>query len=261
MRIRFFDAPFTAGSAIALLLAALSTSPSAVNAQCRQPIVNYRSYATPVVKKKVIHEDIVFTRYLAVIPLLDLPTYSAHVVPALPRAAVAPAAPLRTEGPSKEMGQVLQILQSFDGRFRALEDRITRLEGLRSGGTPLSPPPPRMPRAEARVDPTSPTPGGVTAKSVNQQMCAICHDKGNESNGGDFVLSVKGEIVRMTDAQLVTLGKKLATKSMPKLEVDDEELQKKIVAKGIRALNPAEANAWADEIDRQAGLNAAEGKK
>lgn len=227
-----------------LLLFALSP---AVRAQCATySSARYATYSTPtyyeapIVKKKVV-EEIVFQRYIAVLPLLDLPTYGAYYVAPPPTAAapaVAPApAAAPTAQPCGDMARVLKLLESMD-------DRIRRLEGggaSAPGREPVSPPP----RA----------PGKVDLRQINQQKCSACHQQGNEAKGGDFVLSdASGSIVKLTDGQLADLQTHVVKGSMPKMNATSR-------AVGITPLTDDEAEAWIEEARRQRAVNRAATKK
>lgn len=190
-------------------------------------------YVAPVVKKVVEHKDDYYLlKFVAVAPLVELPTYSAVYVP--------PYSPLQHPNPASnqnqnkdDMKQVLELLKGYETRFKAIEDKL-----------------------KGTVAPVTPTPDGKTSepkipdvKEVNSKKCAVCHQRGNEASGGKFVLSeADGSIVRLNNEQLGELDEQLSTNAMPKLNVKSKQA-------GITQLSDVEYAAWRQEISRQRALN------
>jgi mono/diheme cytochrome c family protein len=224
--------------AAGLLLLAFA-GPAAAQCSIHAPGYATQSY-TPSYQTHVTH-DVTFTRVLAVIPLLDLPSYSASYVPAA--TPPAPAAAAQTAGPSAEMKEVVSILKGFDARLK-------RLEAVRAApaATPARTPAPVMPPA---VDaPASATGAGkLTLADVNKASCAACHQKGNESAGGDFVISDSAGVVRhFSDRELVSLTKHISRGTMPKQNARAKE-------RGVLPLDDAAVEVWMEEINKQGETN------
>lgn len=249
------------------------------------PSYNYSYDYTPVVKKKVIHQDIVYTRYIAAIPLLDLPTYSAYysAPPTQAAPSVAPSAapqqaqamaPATNAAPAGGCGDMTRVLNLLE----RMESRIARLEGgppqqqqqnyapqqplAQAPVQPQTQPPTRQPQVQPQQQPhgrgprlEEPQPQvqqqvqKVDLRVVAKQKCALCHEQGNESKGGDFVLTLKdGNIVKMTDAQLADLQDHVIRQTMPKMTAAAKSA-------GITPLTTEESEAYLDEAKRQRTAN------
>lgn len=197
------------------------------------PVTYSTPYVAPVVKKVVEHKDEYhYLKFVAVVPLVELPTYSAVYTP--------PYAPLSAPGGTHKGGgasgsdpvlkEILDLVKGYDARLKALE--------AKSPG-PLAP----------KTDTPAKEPSIPDVKQVNQQKCAMCHQRGNEANGGSFILSEKdGSIARLNNEQLGELDEQLSTNKMPKLNAKSK-------AAGITELNDQEYASWRQEISRQRALN------
>lgn len=250
----------TFGVSLVVGLFALVLTPTATADHCATPRVTYRapyvapSYHvptyvaptyhapvtynhTPVVKKVVNYDykkdDAYYLKFVAVVPLVELPTYSAVYTP--PYAPVQ-APPNRQS--NEDLKKVLDAIKELGVRVRALEGRTT------PAPTAPTTTPPVGSAAPATTPPTIPD-----VKLVNKNKCALCHERGSEASGGGFVLSEKdGTIVRMTSEQLAELDEQIYANKMPKLNA-------KAKAKGITSLNDLEYAAFRNEITRQRALN------
>lgn len=203
------------------------------------PVTYSTPYVAPVVKKVVEYkkEDPYYLKFVAVVPLVELPTYSAYYTP--PYSPVAPP-PSVAKGMSKEdLKEIVDLIKGLDNRMKALEGRT---EGK---ATPLAPVDPKVdPKTEGKADSKIPD-----VRLVNQQKCAICHQRGNESKGGRFILSeADGSIVRLNNEQLGELDEQLSTNAMPKINATSK-------AAKITPLTDEEYAAFRQEISRQRALN------
>lgn len=186
-------------------------------------------YVAPVVKKIVEHKDeAVYLRFVAVVPLVELPTYSAAYVP--------PYNPLQTaqaKHNDDQFKQILEILKAYETRFKALEGKQGTPQPLGSTQTPKEADAPKIPDVRA----------------VNAQKCVMCHERGKEAGGGGFVLSEKdGSLVRLNNEQLGELDEQLSTNKMPKLNAKSK-------AAGVTELTDVEYASFRQEISRQRALN------
>ncbi len=217
-------------------------------------IVKERPYAAPVVvkeapyvvtKEKVV--EVVVPRFVAVIPLVDLPSYSAAYVG--PGIAVGQPPQQQQAG---ELRQILDEVRSLGARIRRLEDRGDRPEA--------KPQPKAEPKAEpkeeskAKPKPADPFEGEAQTalpdvRAINKAKCAMCHERGKQAAGGDFVLSEPdGSIVKLTDLQLLDLMIHCEKKTMPKLT-------QKSRAAGVKPLTDPEIASWLAEAARQRAIN------
>lgn len=229
------------------------------NAQCYETrsrtYYSYSSGAYIAPKAKVYTEYApVYQKFLAVIPLVEYPTYSAVYAPPVP----VTSAPVQGVNPmpnpaaqtlqsnelkialeaikkiGEDMRSVSTALTEFDKRLRRLEER-----------QPVQPLPPAK---QAEPGPKPKEEPSAALKALNARACAMCHERGKESNGGDFVLSEpNGSIVKLTGEQLTAMQRMLNPErpKMPKLT----EAAKKA---GITShLNEEETKLWYREIDRQ----------
>lgn len=130
----------------------------------------YRSYAayyeSPVLKPY-------FVRYLAVLPLAELPTYGAYAetakaTPAAAPAAMPPAAPAATSSLEAKLDRVLALSEQTLNRVGTLEQRVSAVEA-RVGIAPApAGGPPAAPRAAGADAPDVPT--------MLHAACARCHE-------------------------------------------------------------------------------------
>jgi hypothetical protein len=205
------------------------------------------SYVPPMVKKVVEYkkEDPYYLKFVAVVPLVELPTYSAYYTPPY-NPVQPPPSQAQTRGLSKEdFKEIVDLIKGLDSRMKALEGKAPL--------TPLAP-------ADSKLD--SKTDGKADGKTdakvdtkipdirlVNQQKCAICHQRGNEAKGGRFILSeADGSIVRLNNEQLGELDEQLSTNAMPKINATSK-------AAKITPLTDEEYAAFRQEISRQRAIN------
>jgi mono/diheme cytochrome c family protein len=164
---------------IACLLILCSSSGPAL-AVCRAPVVIRR----PVVVKKEVAP--VFLKFVAVVPLAELPTYSALYVPPAPVAQTPPT-------PAPPAPDLRPLLEAFDRMNRRLDRIEKRIEALEKGpAAPKNPAKPKDPFHPDGKEPTSAASPGADALKVARARCSSCHARGNEANGGDFVLLEAG---------------------------------------------------------------------
>lgn len=172
-----------------------------VRGECRvvhRAVVSAPTYHAPVVVKKdvaVIKEVPVFTRFIAVIPLVDLPSYSAVYAPPV---VVSPAAPpaiapvpagQAAAAPGADMKAVLDLLKAMDARIQKLE------------AGPKKPADPFAPAAAAPAQPAAQQARPDVLKVIVAK-CASCHDaKAAADKGGGLTLTDAGALVRLTDRQ------------------------------------------------------------
>jgi len=201
------------------------------------------SYVAPakVVVKKDVYAEPSYFRYLLALPLVEIPSYGAAYAPPPP---VQPpnGAPAAQQAPS-QMQQILsqqaQVLTALDKLSKSVEALSARVEKIERTRQPLPQKQPE-PQAQAPRDDAL-----KAAATVSQQKCAACHQKGNESHGGDFVLTdEQGRFVRLTDTQLVSMQRQLVKGKMPKINKRAQEHQ-------ITALRKEEADALFAMLDAQ----------
>lgn len=216
------------------------------------PVVVKESYAAPVVVKKDKVIEVVVPRFVAVVPLVDLPSYSAAYVG--PGVAVSPPQAAAQAAPAGELRQVLNEIRDLGVRIRRLEERGDRPAAKQEPRAEPRQEPPEGSRQEpkdAKEKPSDPFAGqGLPdVRDVNRAHCARCHERGKEQNGGDFVLSEKdGSIVRLGDLVLLDLMIHCEKRTMPKLN-------KKAKEAGHKPMNDAEIASWLAEAARQRALN------
>ena len=101
-----------------------------------------------------------------------------------------------------------------------------------------------MPKAD-NVPATPKGESAVDIRKVNDAKCAMCHQQGNESRGGDFILSdLTGSLVVFSDSQLTAIEKHVNAGTMPKQTATAR-------AAGVTPLTQIEKNAWIEEIRRR----------
>lgn len=232
-----------------LCLGALVLLAGPIQAQCSSSSYGYRSYSTyrsysyaPTVYKEVVP---VITKYQAVIPLVEFPTYSAVYVPSpvytpVPAVSAPVHSGLGTPGatppgsttlPSaapapSDLARILQLLESMDARIKALE-----------GKKPAALPPPAPPEKTSTSAPAA-TPKLPVAMQVVATKCAACHVQGREKEGGDLVLINKdGSRPPLTQRQYKAYVKMVNNGKMPP---QDNKY-------GIAKLTDAEAYALIDD--------------
>lgn len=212
---------------------------------------SYSSYSAPsystyapakVVVKKDVYAEPAYFRYLLALPLVEVPTYGAAYAPPPPALAQPQALP-QSQGQPSQMQQILsqqgQILTSLDKLAKSVDALNARVEKIERTRQPQPQAQPKQQQAPPQVN------GLKAAQLVNQQKCAACHQKGNEAHGGDFVLSdEKGNFLKLTDKQLVSMQRQLTRGTMPKLNKRASEHQ-------ITALRKEEADALFALLDGQ----------
>lgn len=160
--------------------------------------VSYSYYPSKTyVSKKVVVEP-VYTKFVAVIPLVEFPTYSAVYVPPVAQgpAVVPPAPPQQPAQPqaNNDLKQVMEMLKSMDARLQRLEAQ------------PLAQP--QQPR-EGPKGPQGPV-------GVMQAKCASCHEAASAADkGGNFTLFVQGKLAPLQPVQQNKLMKRVAGGTMP----------------------------------------------
>lgn len=125
-----------------------------------------------------------------------------------PGAGGLPGSPL---SPAAASGADMRAIMTTLERINA---RLDVLEGKR--------PPPAMERAEPKVgDPPAKTPGAKAPgvgklPAVFGAKCAQCHQRGNESKGGEFVmLEPDGTLAKLEAKQLLGIARKVYLGQMP----------------------------------------------
>lgn len=182
----------------------------------------------------------------AVVPLLELPTYSVGVYtppPAAPYGNVNPIPnPAMQQQAQGELSQVLNGLKEVTTTLRDFDSRLRRLEE-KSGYAPQQQ---KLPAPKQQQQSKAPTGKQLSFAAVNQAFCAACHAKGNESNGGDFVMSDEnGALVALTAEQVVAVQTQLLKGKMPLI---NERAKKHNIT---RKMTEEETLAILGEIDRQ----------
>lgn len=219
-------------------LPALALLAAAAAALCRVPpaeaqhcaparVVRYHAptYHSPVVVKKevaVVKEVVpVIHKFVAVIPLVDLPTYSAVYAPpvVVPPVPVNPAPVQQQQQPDWKL--VMDTLRDIGARLKRLEDGQAQ---------------PARPK-----DPFAPQPqkGPQGALGVVQQKCASCHSEASapEKGGGFVMVGKDGALPKFSAAASAKVLKRSYNGTMPPKDA------------GIAPLTDAEVAALAD-IDR-----------
>jgi hypothetical protein len=210
------------------------------------PVVSHTPYVAPYVApvvKKVVNykDDYHLLKFVAVVPLVELPTYSAVYTP--------PYNPLQvnqgnqgnqSKQDSEQLKQIVELLKGYEARFKALEAKQAAVSPKETPKDYPKDTPKDTPRDEPKIP---------DVRQVNTQKCALCHQRGNEAVGGKFILSeADGSIVRLNNEQLGELDEQLSTNQMPKLNVKSKQA-------GITQLSDVEYASWRQEISRQRALN------
>ena len=219
----------------------------------KAPVSYAKSYAQSYATVVDYQEQPYVLKLKAVVPLLELPTYSVGVytpppqapcnVNPIPGQSHNPAQQQQSQG---ELQQILKGLTEVTTTLRDFDSRIRRLEE-RSGGVPLPQPqlqPKQMPRDEGKGQ-AKQNGSKVSFATTNANFCAACHEKGKEDRGGDFVFTVDGKMPKFTNDQIVSIQKHVGRGTMPKLN----ETAKK---HGItRQLTAEERDSILFELDAQ----------
>lgn len=211
------------------------------------PTYSYPTVSYPAVVKKVVthdykKDDYHFYKFVAVVPLVELPTYSSQYVPPYAHAQPNPNAQAKS---SDDVKQILDLLKDLSGRVKVLESRNT--QPLNAAPNPAQGTQPQ-PNNSAQAQPSP-----LDVKIVNKQKCAACHERGNETLGGGLVLSEKdGSLVQLSNEKLGDLEEQITTNAMPKINKKAKDL-------GITALTDQEYAAWRQEISRQRAANKKKG--
>lgn len=231
------------------------------------PAYSYQSYAAPSygyaapAVTKTYKEETKYLKFLAVLPLVELPSYSAVYSP--PQQLQSPQAQAAPRAASSQMDQILSqqqaVLTKLDQLDKNVQALSSRVEGLeRSGRFGGAQPQANLKTApDAEPIPKQPSKEGkLTAALVNKQACAVCHERGNEQHGGDFVMSEPdGKFTRWSDKQLMAMERLLLSDKMPKINKRSQEA-------GITgALNKEAKEALLAERDRQVALPPEEKKE
>ncbi len=217
---------------VAVVVALLLLLTPNVPASCR--VVTRSAFVSkPVVVEKVIVKEVpVFTRFVTVALLADLPTYSAvyapPVVAGVPAPLAAPAVQPGPPAPSSEMQQIMGYLKSLDGRLQRLEAGMPLKQGLQA--PPGPPPAPKMKAADE---------GPPGAVGPLQAKCASCHELTKApGDGGGFVM-FDGAVAKTFSAeQKLKIARKIRSGAMPPADskiapVTEEEYAKIAEALGF----------------------------
>jgi mono/diheme cytochrome c family protein len=172
----------------------------------------YRTYSRP----SYYDDTPYFLKFAAVIPLVELPTYSTTLAPAVTGfaktqtvqtvQAPAPVAP----APSADLKEILAVVKQIASRQSDHAARLTALEArLAPTVTPAAPPMP------AAVDPAPPV-KPASAMALYGQRCAACHLAGKEADGGGFILLLAMDRrAAITGKQLRGLTRHITGGTMP----------------------------------------------
>lgn len=206
-------------------------------------------YKAPTAYKEVAYEEPVYYKFQAFVPLIQIPTYSAvYAPPVAPFSGVQQHSlnqdPAKQQQAQGELQQVLKGLTEVTTTLRNFDDRLRRLEE-RSGLQAPPPQPQALPKEQPKQQGQAPK-GNLSFATVNAKACAMCHERGKESFGGDFILSeTSGAMVKLTDAQAGAMSRVLLKGKMPKLNARAKE-------HGITGpLTAEEAQAILSEVDAQ----------
>jgi hypothetical protein len=221
-------------------------------------------YVAPVVKKEVVVEKVVvpvFNKYVAVIPIVEFPTYGAFYSapynpyayppnpaggfaggtqpnPGVPNPGVRAAAPPAPTAQSDDIRQILDLMKGLDSRIRRLED------GSAPRGVPKEAPK-ELPKKEEDGPASAP---GV--REIILKKCAGCHSKSNADKYG-AEKDKKGIVLCDEEGNLLNLSVELISSSqdhvyantMPKVNARSKELK-------ITPLTDTEAGVIMAELSR-----------
>lgn len=200
----------------------------AASAQCAKPFV----YHAPIIKEQVVVKEViqpVVQRFQAVVPLVELPTYSVAyaqpVVPVAPAPTAHPPGPdvqqqilsavngmrASVEGLRQEVGDVRRAQQEQDARLRALEGK----GGPQPPQPPAKPPQPPDPFSAPQKDKAPPA--ANNGLSLLQNRCASCHEaKSAAAKGGGFTMFDGAALAPLTREQRFETLKQVGEGRMPK---------------------------------------------
>lgn len=174
-----------------------------------RPLPHAVHHAPVVVKKDVVvvKEVVpVVQRFVAVVPLVDFPSYSAVYTPAVP-APVVPVAPQ----PAQPVAQPDQMKAVLDA-LKAIDARLQKLEAGRSQVKPKDPFNPQAQRQDDRAAPPA-------ALAVVQNKCAACHSAkdAGDKGAGLALLAEDGKLAALADkAARKVVGRSYAGTMPPK---------------------------------------------
>ena len=174
--------------------------------------------SSAVVVRKVV-KDVAVVQHAVVAPVVTplvtpvavyqpvtiaVPAYSASYVPGVP-AAPAAAVPAAPPMPGADQAAILKALQAIEARLTALE---------KGGARPVDPFNPGAP--PAATAPPGPARGKLTA--IFAAKCNQCHQRGKETDGGNFVLTEPdGSLTKLDPrAQLATVRRSYSGTMPPK---------------------------------------------
>lgn len=192
----------------------------------------YKTYAPA----KAYKEEIVVQKFLAVLPLALLPTYSAAYVPP-PVEQQALKAPSTAAAPDAFQKALLDRLDAMDRNLADVSRRLERLERTRE---PL-----KLPKKDEEPQPQQQT-GTMTFAAANAASCAACHQRGNEAHGGGFVFTeADGKLAKLTAEQRENVEWQITKNRMPKLN------SKRAKEMGVAPLTQQSADAIWRALDEQ----------
>lgn len=190
----------------------------------------YTSYVKP--KVNIVKDYI----YQAVIPVFQIEvrkydSFGAVYTPPIPvdpasatanptaRPGTAqPAATANTAASASDLNRILDFLVKQDDRIKKIEDRLDTI----TSKVPKVVQPKDAPKEEAKGK-------QPTAKQVVTRACAACHDAKNaEEHGGEDkfqILDKDGEIIQMTNEQLLACSQHIYAGTMPLQNTRAKELK------------------------------------
>ncbi len=190
-------------------------------------------------------------RFLLAFPVVELPSYGAVYQPAVAAAVVPPASALQSPRSAAFEETVIRELKSLGKGLQELGDRVERIE--RTGRSVPQQPAPQQPQAQPQQQPKQQQPEPIGPPDVekdfgvvNAASCAMCHQRGNEKNGGGFVFSeADGAPVLLTAEQREEVQRQLVSGTMPLVNTA------KAQQLGVKALSKEGRDVLFRELDRQ----------
>lgn len=219
-------------------------------------------YSAGYYKNAVTYDDRVyvadhvkFRRYVAVVPLVELPSYGSYYVQ--PPTGTPRSEPEAKPAPAPADGMKKEILEAIKGvatqvttmntRIDGLEGRIKALEGSKPDSKPVDPPKPDGKPVDPFKAPTAASKG----LELMHTYCGSCHSaKSAKTAGGDYVMFLEDK-----DGN-VLLGK-LSKSGLASDPLSDDDL-KSSKRKMLKKAMPPKKNAKGEVIpevpdaDRQA---------